>query len=163
MPAPMKDITRQRFGKLVALAYVGKWKKSRRALWDFVCDCGNTKKVLLQNVTTGQVKSCGCIVATSAGLTQTERYTYTSYSAMIRRCTDPAYFRYPDYGGRGIHIYFDWLPEGGFKNFLRDMGPRPQGTTIDRIRVNGNYEPGNCQWATAKEQRMNQRRMQNEV
>jgi hypothetical protein len=74
---------------------------------------------------------------------------------MIQRCTNPKNIGYKLYGGRGISVCQRW---GAFENFLADMGERPPGTTIDRYpNNNGNYEPGNCRWATALQQRHNQR------
>jgi len=74
---------------------------------------------------------------------------------MKSRCLNPKVANYKDYGGRGITICDRW--KESFENFLKDMGTRPDGSSIDRIDVNGNYEPGNCRWATAKVQRENQR------
>jgi hypothetical protein len=81
--------------------------------------------------------------------------TYRSWMAMKSRCLNPNRRDYDRYGGRGITVCDDWL---GFENFLADMGIRPEGMTLDRIDPNGDYEPSNVRWATAKQQGRNQRR-----
>lgn len=81
--------------------------------------------------------------------------TYHSWVEMRRRCLTTTFARYKDYGGRGITICDRWLES--FVNFLADMGERPAGLTLDRIDNDGNYEPGNCRWATQSEQVRNQR------
>lgn len=83
---------------------------------------------------------------------------YWSWLQMLKRCHNPKTFGYADYGGRGITICERWLR---FDNFLADMGSRPKGTSLDRIDNNGNYEPGNCRWATHKEQSRNKRSNRN--
>lgn len=74
---------------------------------------------------------------------------------MKNRCYNPKCPRYKDWGGRGIRVCDRWL--ASFEAFYADMGPRPPKTSIDRIDVNGNYEPGNCRWADIKTQRANRR------
>lgn len=85
--------------------------------------------------------------------------TYRSWISMNWRCRDPRDASYPNYGGRGIAVCERWNQSspGGFMNFLADMGERPEGRTLDRLDGNGNYEPGNCRWATKAEQTANRR------
>lgn len=78
---------------------------------------------------------------------------FRSWLGMRQRCYYPNHAKYPKYGARGITVCEQW--KASFETFLIDMEPRPAGTTLDRIDNDGNYEPGNCRWATPKEQRAN--------
>jgi hypothetical protein len=87
------------------------------------------------------------------GLSQTPEYK--SWSMMRARCLNPNYDGYPNYGGKGVTICSRWV--NSFERFLEDMGSRPDGTSLDRIDPYGNYEPGNCRWASASVQSSNRR------
>lgn len=85
--------------------------------------------------------------------------TYVSWDSMIARCCRPSHPYYPIYGGRGVRVWPAWRGNGGFARFLADVGERPAGMTLDRIDVEGDYEPSNVRWATPLQQRWNRRDM----
>ena len=91
----------------------------------------------------------------SHGMARTPEYA--AWRGMKSRCLNPNRPNYADYGGRGIAVCDRWLES--FENFLADMGPRPAGMSLDRIDVNGNYEPGNCRWLDATTQQYNKRKL----
>jgi hypothetical protein len=110
-----------------------------------------------------KTKSCGCLrreVTVSTSTThghagaQKRSPEYQSWTSMLARVRATTGRRYRDYGAGGITVCERWLV---FENFLADMGPRPAGTSIDRINNDGNYEPGNCRWATDSQQVANRR------
>lgn len=124
--------------------------------------CGKEKIVSATNLRTGRGASCVCNISkVMQGNTNALKHgmvdspTYTSWYAMWGRCNNPNDSRYEDYGGRGIQVCERWKR---FQNFLEDMGFRPDGKTLDRKDVNGNYEPGNCRWSDSFEQAANKRK-----
>jgi hypothetical protein len=158
----MYDLTGKRYNKLLVLKEgIKKSDTSREKWWECLCDCGKTVSVRSYSLRIGDTKSCGCLLYKTSnrdkimvhGMYNT--ITYHSWEQMKQRCLNPKATRYPSYGAVGITICSQWME---FASFLKDMGERPKGTTLDRINPYGNYEPTNCRWATYKEQSNNQRR-----
>src|SRR5215831_1055163 len=156
-----KDITGQRFGRLVAVEYVGQRPcsggRSTQAYWRCACDCGGSMVTAGTYLRTGKTVSCGCknLERLRARRTHGNTPEYRCWHAMVGRCTRPSHPNWRYYGGRGITVCERWL---SFDNFLTDMGKRPSmAHSIDRADNNRGYEPGNCQWATKAEQMTNRR------
>lgn len=156
------DLIGKRFGKLVVQNKAkneGRW-----TCWDCVCDCGNRVIAKTRDLQKGDVNSCGCLFEeiNKQRLTKHGKKNsrlYRIWGNMKTRCSNPTTKYYKYYGGRGITIceewrnsfqrFYDWAMTNGYSDDL----------TIDRIDVNGNYEPSNCRWVTMKEQSKNKRKI----
>lgn len=160
---PLPGIEGTRYGRLVAVREV---ERGPRNLRRFLChcDCGAETIVGLAYLRSGSTRSCGCLRdellhlnwrkhGESAGQRTPE---YRSWKSMCERCQNPHNRAFPGYGGRGISVCDRW--RNSYEAFLADMSRRPTSRhSLDRINVDGNYEPGNCRWATMLEQNNNRR------
>jgi len=158
MPYRTVDLADRRFGKLTAIKPTDK-RSSGKIVWECLCDCGRTTFVQSAHLTNGHTQSCGCIrgdIQITHGCTHTRLYRI--WASMKTRCTNPNSKTFDYYGGRGIGICSEWLDD--FTEFYRwaVANGYDDCLTLDRKDGDGNYEPGNCRWATWHEQRVNQRR-----
>lgn len=163
----MKDLTNMHFDRLKVLKFdhVNKFGCS---YWLCRCKCGKEKVIRGSSLTTGAIRSCGCLnIELSAkrlndysfkhGFAHKERL-YETWKNMKRRCYDTANKRYANYGGKGIRVCDAWLHDySAFRSWALSHG-YADNLSIDRVNNDGNYEPSNCRWATAKEQENNMSR-----
>ncbi len=152
-------IVGQKFGKLLVMRRLPDRKigaRNIRAQVLLQCDCGRRLTIPRYYIMRKQSPrvDCGCESANS--IQRKFAPEYGIWKMMQVRCYDDKHVSYSGYGGRGIRVCVRWL--ASFEHFIEDMGPRPTPFhSIDRKDVDGNYEPSNCAWATAKEQAQNKR------
>jgi len=162
MPKPLK-ISGQRFNRLEVIRRV---ENSKRGVsqWLCKCDCGNTVVVIGFRLTSGHTQSCGCYQRQRAKEAKTihgysgrnkETREYRAWKDAKTRCFWKKHIHFKDYGGRGITMNKKWA--SNFIKFFEYMGECPENYTLERIDVNGNYEPGNCKWASIQEQAWNKK------
>lgn len=167
---PLHDLTGHRFGLLIVTSRAPNSPRGG-VRWDCQCDCGGTNTVAAGDLRNGKIRSCGClntkrgrtlrgaverspIYQVRSAITERNRREYNSWASMRSRCGNSNDVKFHLYGGRGITVCDRWI---SFEAFLADMGPRPSGTSLDRIDPNGHYCPGNCQWGKTTDQQKNRR------
>jgi hypothetical protein len=154
------DLTNRKYGRLTVAACLNGVKSNGGGrTWICHCECGNTVQASTGSLNSGNTRSCGCLrtdMFTTHGMAGTPEYV--AWSDMKHRCFNPSNPEYRHYGGRGISVCQRW--RDSFQNFFNDMGLRPSEThSLDRYPNNdGDYEPGNCRWASKSEQSSNTRR-----
>ena len=160
----MRDLTSQIFNRLTVIEFSHRNKYSQ-AVWKCQCECGNVVNIVGSVLIQGSTKSCGCLqkeMASNRAKTGLNRKhgecvggvnpnsPYRSWAGMLSRCRDKAHPDYPRYGGRGITVTPEWEDYTTFKEWAILHGWH-KGLSIDRVDINGGYNPNNCEWVTQSE------------
>lgn len=156
------DRTGSKYGKLTVLELDQQKSTKKRKFWICICECGNKTTVLGDNLKGNKTKSCGCLQVENQLVQAAKRKKWGKelfptrhvWQLMLRRCYNPKDSVFSHYGERGISVCERWHT---FENFLEDMGVKPEGLSLERKNVNGNYSLENCCWATMTEQTRNRR------
>lgn len=150
------DIKGEVFGRLKVVERVDN-DNHGHAVWSCICECGNKKEAIASRLVSGRVLSCGClfkdVLNEKKEKTKKERLTRNSWRGMKSRCDDKNHNRYDIYGAKGITYCEEWSV---FSNFLRDMGYRQEGQTLDRVDGSKGYSKNNCRWTDPTTQAYNQ-------
>jgi len=166
MMIDLKEIIGNKYGRLVVLNQENSIKGHKMV--KCICECGNYTIIRASALTSKNTFSCGCLNIETRPISLAKGHNirangainnkdeYRCYQHMKSRCYTPTDAKYKNYGARGIIVCERWLNTNGFKNFLLDMGKRPSKShSIERDKINGNYEPNNCRWATNQIQSRN--------
>lgn len=176
MPPKFRDLTGKRFGRLTAITRLGSDARGS-SYWQCKCDCGNTVKARIDQLTSGMSKSCGCLKREVAAATTKRRNQenkdlkygalthgesrrtrlYSIWNGIKQRCLNPNDRAYKYYGGRGITVYKEWMDFIPFRDWAKANG-YDESLEIDREDNDGNYEPDNCRWVTHRVNMNNTRR-----
>lgn len=155
-----REFIGERFGRLVVVARSGR-ASDGHLLFSCLCDCGNLcerqSNSLLSASRARALSSCGCAARALRPHQHGQRGSaaYTSWGAAKTRCLNPSAKDFVRYGAVGVAMCVEW--QDSFPAFFEHMGPRPDGTTLDRIDGRRGYEPGNCRWATPQQQARNRK------
>jgi len=148
----------EKYSLLTLLSISEKRSRDNHVVGNWICDCGNSKQIMVSRVVRERTKSCGCLVKKAMpglkhGMKGTP--TYSSWTSAKDRTLNPSSKDYERYGAVGIVMCKEWAES--FEAFYLHMGDKPEGTSLDRIDNESGYEPGNCRWATDIQQQQNKK------